>query len=234
MFLKKLAMVAITVVLSLALATSAGVWARQDATLPANDSPIAQRPVQKPTVERESDNLSRSADPDRAELDAPLHQMIDRIELLRLDVELLNGETQARMSGIQNLNGELIEVGLRDKTDANDAQIESIKTRLRDARNEYLSKKKELNQKQAELGELNKREKMQINEHDQRGAELRATRGTSIDKRAATRKKQVLIEPAASDAPGISPILEKRLLGIEEKLDNVLKTLEDLKRQRRQ
>ena len=109
MLLKKLSMIAITVVASLALATSAGVLARQAATLPAGDQPGGQRARKKVGVENESGNTARSTATDLGESTEQEDESIDRIELLRLDVELLNGETQARMTGIQSLNNELIE-----------------------------------------------------------------------------------------------------------------------------
>jgi septal ring factor EnvC (AmiA/AmiB activator) len=151
--------------------------------------------------------------------------------LLGLDVGLLTAETRARMNGIHNLNNELIEVELRDKSDSNKSQIESIKGRLRDARKEYLSKKRERDQKNSELIEL---EGKQREEHNRRAAELATKKRTGIDRRGATGKKPVPIEPATADAPRITPILENRLSAIEGKLDNVLKALEDLKSKIRQ
>ena len=129
MLLKKLSITAITVVVSLALATSAGVLARPAATFPPNGPQGRQLTNQKPTVASESDNLSVSTNPDLAESNDPENQSNDRTELLRLDVELLDGETHARMNAIQNLNGQLIDVELRGKSDANESQIEAIKER---------------------------------------------------------------------------------------------------------
>jgi RNA polymerase sigma factor (sigma-70 family) len=230
MFLKKLSMVAIAVVVSLVLATSAGVWARQAATPPAADASVGQLAQKKVAVESELVSAARSTAPDFGEFQEVEDQLMDRLELLRLDVGLLNAETQARLNGIQHQNSELVQVQLRDKGPANDEQIESIKERLGDARKEYLLKKKELSKKLAELTEL----EMEHNQaNTRRAAEPRAIRDTRSENRGATTKKSIPIQPAASDAPGISPGLERRLSGIEQKLDNVLKALQDLKRQMR-
>jgi hypothetical protein len=231
MLMNKLWTIAITVVTSLALATGAGVLARQAATLPVEDQLGGQPTQKKVGVENESGNTARSTANDLGESTEQENETIYRIELLRLDVELITGETRARMAGIQGLNKELIEVELRGKSDANGSQIESIKGRLRDARNEYLSKNMELNQKHSELIEL---EAKQRQEHNRRAAELAIKKRTGTDRRGATSKKPVATEPAASDAPGITPILENRLSAIEGKLDNVLKALEDLKSKIRQ
>jgi RNA polymerase sigma factor (sigma-70 family) len=231
MLMKKLGTIAITVVASLALAAGAGVSARQAATPPAEDQPGGQRSQKHDGVENELGNTARSTADDLGESTEQENESIDRIELLQLDVELLTGETRARMNGIQNLNNVLIEVELRSKSNANESEIESTEGALREARKKYLSKKKELGQKQAELNEL---EGKRIVENRRRAAELATKKRTGIDRRGATGKKTVPNEPAASDAPGITPILENRLSAIEGKLDNVLRALEDLKSKIRQ
>jgi RNA polymerase sigma factor (sigma-70 family) len=231
MLMKKLGTIAITVVASLALATGAGVLAQQAATTPAEDQQGGQRSQKKDGVENELGNTARSTANDLGESTEQEIESIDRIELLQLDVELLTGETRARMNGIQNLNNVLIEVELRSKSNANESEIESTEGALREARKKYLSKKKELGQKQAELNEL---EGKRIVENRRRAAELGAKKRTGIDNRGATGKKPVPIEPAPSDAPGTSPILENRLSAIEGKLDNVLRALQDLKSKIRQ
>ena len=86
-----------------------------------------------------------------------------------------------------------------------------------------------LRQKQSELTELNRIEIKRNQPNLGRRGELEADQGTGIEKRGARDKKPAPIEPAASDAPGISPGLDKRLSGIEGKLDNVLRALEGLK-----
>jgi hypothetical protein len=213
------------------LATGAGVLAQQAATTPAEDQQGGQRSQKKDGVENALGNTARSTANDLGESTEQEIESIDRIELLQLDVELLTGETRARMNGIQNLNNVLIEVELRSKSDANESEIESTKEALREARKKYLSKKKELGQKQAELNEL---EFKRRNENNRRAAELAAKKSTGIDNRRATGKKPVAIEPAASDAPGVTPILENRLSAIEGKLDNVMRALQDLKSKIRQ
>jgi RNA polymerase sigma factor (sigma-70 family) len=234
MLLKKLSLIAITVVASFALATSAGVLARQSRTLPKGNEPGQLRAQEKVGVENDAGNTARSAGNDLGESSEQENESIDRIELLRLDIELLNGETRVRITGIQTLNNELLNAELRGKSNANESEIESIKGRLRDARKEYLAKKKELGQKQAELLELGQLERKREREHNRRADELAAKKRTGIDNRGATRKKPAPIEHAASDTPSITPILENRLSAIEGKLDSVLKALEDVKSKIRQ
>jgi RNA polymerase sigma-70 factor (ECF subfamily) len=232
MLLKKVSMIAITVVASLALVTSAGVLARQAATLPTGDQPGGQRVEEQARVENQSGNTTRPTSTDLGESKEQEDELIDRIELLRLDVQLLTREVQAREQGIEATNEQMINIRISGRSDANQSQIESLQKILQDLRKEYISKKKELRQKQSELmkGIATKRNQ----EYAGRTAEPGTKEGTGSEKRGAGRKKEVPIQPAASDAPGISPILEKRLSGIEGKLDNVLKALEDLKREMRQ
>jgi RNA polymerase sigma factor (sigma-70 family) len=232
MLLKKVSMIAITVVASLAVATGAGVLARQVATLPTGDQPGKQRVQETVGVGNESGNAARSTAAVLGESEGQVDESFDRIELLRLDVELLVGELHARMQMVQGQNQELIAAEVSDKSDARQSQIKSLKRGLQDLRKEYISKKKELGQKQSELVELETTKRSQ--ENLRRGAEIEAKQGTGIEKRQARKANVVPNQPAASDVLGISPILEKRLSGIEGKLDNVLKALEDLKRGMRQ
>lgn len=97
-------------------------------------------------------------------------------------------------------------------------------------RKEYLSKNKELNRKQAQLAELSEQEGRRDQEKRQRAAEREATQKTR-NNRGSHSAKPVSVEPAGSDTPGLSPSLEKRLSGIEGKLDEVLRALTELKRQ---
>jgi hypothetical protein len=90
-------------------------------------------------------------------------------------------------------------------------------------------RKKELSQRQLELKELNEIQRERYQEEYERAEALKAERRTDIDKRGTKTEKSGPLHPVASDAPAMSPILEKRLSGIEGKLDNVLKALEDLK-----
>jgi exonuclease VII large subunit len=177
-------------------------------------------------------NAARSTAAVLGEPEGQVDESFDRIELLRLDVELLVGELHARMQMVQGQNQELIAAEVSDKSDARQSQIKSLKRGLQDLRKEYISKKKELEQKQSELAELETTKRSQ--EHLRRAAEIEAKQGTGIEKRQARKANVVPNQPAASDVLGISPILEKRLSGIEGKLDNVLKALEDLKRGMRQ
>ena len=224
-------MIAITVVASLAVATGAGVLARQAATLPIGGQPDGLRAENNASVENESSNTARFTATDLEESKKQEDQAIDRIELLRLDVELLTAEVNAFRQKIGAINSEMFQVHFRGKSDANESQIEGLQKSLQDLRKEYISKNRELRQKQSELERLDGIQMERNRENARRAAQLRrANKGTGIEKRGARDKKPAPIEPAASDAPGISPGLDKRLSGIEGKLDNVLRALEGLKR----
>jgi hypothetical protein len=254
MLLKKLSMVAISVIASLALATSAGVWARQAATLPPANEPGGERAQEKAGVAIESGNTAHSTATDLGESKEQEEKLTDRAESLQLDIELLSAEVQSRKQAIENTNGKLVQAqvyGLRQDTNeqltgaAKQSEIESLQKSLQDFRKEYLSTKKELSRRQSELKELqevqwkriqerNQIEQKQNQEKSPRAAEREAKQRTANDKRGARNEQPVAIQPEDTDAPGISPLLEKRLSGIEGKLDNVLKALEDLKRERSQ
>ena len=210
---------------SLAVATGAGVLARQAATLPIGGQPDGLRAENNVSVENESSNTARFTATDLEESKKQEDQSIDRTELLRLDVELLTAEVNAFRQKIGAINSEIFQVHFRGKSDANESQIEGLQKSLQDLRKEYISKNRELRQKQSELERLERNR-----ENARRVAQLRVNKGTGIEKRGARDKKPAPIEPAASDAPGISPGLDKRLSGIEGKLDNVLRALEGLKR----
>jgi hypothetical protein len=166
--------------------------------------------------------------------------LTDRTELLQLDIELLRAEVQSRKHGIENTNNYLVRtqldgtaIGTNEvlEDDAKQSQIESLQKRLQDSRKEYLLKKKELSQRLSELDVLNEIQWKRNQEKSKRDREREAKQRTANDKRGARKEQPVPIQPVASDAPGISPVLEKRLSGIEGKLDNVLKALDDLKRE---
>jgi len=218
MFLNKLGMVAITVVASLALATGAGVLARQAAAPSPRDEPGEQRAEQKAGAKKESGNTARSTATDLGGPSDQEDESFDRIESLRLDIELLSLEVKARKSGIQFTDNQLVQALLSDEN--NNARtgidIDSLKKSLEGFRKDFISKTKELRQKQRQLDQL------------------QANKRTGIDRRGAPREKTVPKQPAPSDAPGISPVLEKRLSGMDRKLDQVLKELEDLKRDKSQ
>ena len=174
MLLKKMSTIAITVVAGLALATGAGVLAQQARSLPNGDEPDGQRAGTKSASENQSGNAALSTADDMGESKEQEDESIDRIELLRLDVELLHGEVQARINAIQNANGVLIQAKLEDKSDANQSQIESLQKSLEHFRKVYLLKKKELTQKQLELEELNEIERKRYQEKYQRAEALKA------------------------------------------------------------
>ena len=123
----------------------------------------------------------------------------DRVELLRLDVELLANEVQARSEGIARTNAELIEVELRDESDANQSQIESLRKKLGRFRKEYLSKKKELSQQQHELNDIQMKK---LQENHRKSAELQAKERTTVEKPEIPSEKTVPIQPVASECPG--------------------------------
>jgi RNA polymerase sigma factor (sigma-70 family) len=231
MLLKKVSMIAITVVASLALATSAGVWARQAATLPAGDQPEGLLTQKEVGVENESGKTARSTDTDLGESKEQEDRSIDRYELLRLDVELLAAELLARKTRIERTNNQLIATQIDGKSEGKQAQIESLQRNLEGFRKDYIAKMKERSQKQSELEEI---QMTQVQENNRRAAELKAKRRARMEERGASTKMPLPNQPAASDAPRISPVLEERLSGIERKLDNVLRAIEDLKRERRQ
>jgi hypothetical protein len=220
--------------------------ARQATTLPPANGPGGQLAQEKAGVAIESGNTARSTATDLGESKEQEDKLTDRTESLQLDVELLLAEVNSRKDVIANTNSKLVQAqvyGLRrDNSEyltgaAKQSEIESLQESLQDARKEYLSKKKELSQRQSELRELQEiqrkrnQERYQI-EEDRKAAKRVAKQRIANDKRGARKEQSVVSQPAASDAPAISPILEQRLSGIEGKLDNVLKALEDLKRER--
>ena len=210
MFMKKLSMVAITVVASLTLATGAGVWARQAAGLPTRDKANGQDVEKNAVVEDESVSTARSTAADLNESRKEEDESTDRVELLRLDVELLANEVQARSEGIARTNAELIEVELRDESDANQSQIESLRKKLGRFRKEYLSKKKELSQQQHELNDIQMKK---LQENHRKSAELQAKERTTVEKPEIPSEKTVPIQPVASEAPGISRIFGAAIVG---------------------
>ena len=122
-------MIAITVVASLAVATGAGVLARQAATLPIGGQPDGLRAENNVSVENESSNTARFTATDLEESKKQEDQAIDRIELLRLDVELLTAEVNAFRQKIGAINSEMFQVHFRGKSDANESQIEGLQNK---------------------------------------------------------------------------------------------------------
>ncbi len=240
MLLKKLSMIAITVVGGLAVVSGVGVWARQAATHAAGEQAGNQGAEKKVGGEEEPGKPDHSTATNLGKPEEQDDDLNDRIESLRLDVQLLQVELQSRMEEIGLLNAKLSQVQLYDQNpqtqeafghDAKQSQIEALQKRLKDSRKEYISKSKELRHKQSELATLQKK----IGEEWQRRADERQTnRATGTSGREATSNKPVPVRAEPSDATGLSPILEKRLSGIEGKLDNVLKAIEDLKREKSQ
>ncbi len=238
MFVKKLSMIAITVVAGLALASGAGVMAHQAATLPAAAQPREQLALDQAQRANASGNDSRSTAADRDEGQDQEDDLMDRIETLRLDIDLLAAETLALKSRIDVTNSDMIQTRMNSTSGTDQPRIESLRKSLEGFRKEYISKSKELTRKRQELlraqqrpqkqSALNAIARRRIHENDGQSAEIEASPGGD---RGTNRGP---IQSAAPDAPSISPILEKRLSRLEGKLDSVLKALEDLKRGLRQ
>ena len=121
-------LIAITVVASLAVATGAGVLARQAATLPIGGQPDGLRAENNVSVENESSNTARFTATDLEESKKQEDQSIDRIELLRLDVELLTAEVNAFRQKIGAINSEMFQVHFRGKV-FNESQIEGLQNK---------------------------------------------------------------------------------------------------------
>jgi hypothetical protein len=134
-------------------------------------------------------------------------------------------EVDAFRVRIQNTNHNLVEALLSDQNSTERVGVDSLKKRLEGFRKDYISKKKELRQKQRQLDELQDEQRQKW-----RLQTFQAKKKTDFVKQEALRTKTVPSQPLATDAPGISPVLEKRLSGIDQKLDQVLEELEDLKR----
>ncbi len=228
MFLNKLSMIAITVVASLALATTARVLARQAATPAAQDRPAEQRVERKVGVENKLSNTAGSTATDLGESNEQEDESPDDAELLRLDLQLLTTEVQSRLQRIEATHSELVRIQLSFKDDSSgQTRAATLQKSLERSRREYISKKKELARKLSELNEVESK----VGEDRRAAAEGIAMRRTGTFKRGTSTTKQIPVQPAGTDSPAIPAILEKRLSGIEGKLDTVLRTLEDLKRE---
>jgi RNA polymerase sigma factor (sigma-70 family) len=237
MLVKKVSMIAVAVVAGLALASSAAVLARQAAAFPREGRPDGQRDEKKLSGDNELSNTSVSSAVVTGESKEQTEEAIDRLELLRLDVELLAGEVDSRKKAInavsQNLilmrvssqeqSGQIVAANVRDE------RVKSMEKELDDVRKEWLVKGRELRKKKSELAELEA--KVQL-ERNQRAAGITIPQKAGTDKRAVDRKNAASKQLAGS--PSIAPALEKRLSEIERKLDDVLKALETLKREPRE
>ena len=157
MLQKNLSMIAITVFATLALATSAGVLARQVASLQARDQPGGQHVEKSVRVENEAGENSRSTATDLGEAKKQEDESIDRLELLRLDVQLIGAEVQSLELWIKNAHSQLIiiepsngDAKQASKDDPEQVRIEALRQSLQLYRKEFISKKRELRQKQSE------------------------------------------------------------------------------------
>ncbi len=237
MFMNKLRMITLTVIASLALATGVGVVAQQAAAPAPRGEPSGDRAKQGAGLVKGADDTTR---PRATPPDDPIQEedgSFDRIESLRLDIEFLTKEVQTIERVIGEYSDNIIygnynkhtvtEGGFgggRPRLDEN--QIDSGKERLKGLRKDYLLKSKELRQKQRQLDALQGREMRQGLDESPFG------KRTGSDKKGVKEGRPVATQPASSDPPGISPDLEKRLSRLEQRLDQVLKALEDSKRER--
>ncbi len=239
MFVKKVSMIAVAVVAGLALASSAAVLARQAAAFPREGRQDGQRDEKEFSGDNELSNTSSSVSSAAltGESKEQTEEAIDRLELLRLDVELLGGEVDSRKKAINAVSQNLILMRVSSQepgggsvaVDVRDARVKEMERELDDVRKEWLVKSRELRKKKSELAEL---EANATRERNKRAAELKYMQKAGTDKRGADRKNAASNQLAGS--PSISPVLEKRLSEIERKLDNVLKALENLKREPRE
>ncbi len=108
-------------------------------------------------------------------------------------------------------------------------QLQALEKSLNEKRNEWIVKARELRKKKSELAEL---EANARRERNKRVVGIRSPQAAGKDKREADKKNAASNQLAGS--PSIAPVLETRLSEIERKLDNVLKALEDLKREPRE
>ena len=238
MLLKKVSTIAITFVASLALASGAAVLARQAAAFPREGQTDEQRDERKFSGDNELSNTSASSGALSRESTDQQDEAIDQLELLRLDVELLGGEVDARKLAISHISQSLIQMRVSGRApdsnqilqgQARQDHLEALEKTLNEKRNEWIVKNRELRKKKSELAEL---EANAQREKSKRVAGIRSPQTAGKDKREADRKNAASHQLASS--PSIAPVLENRLSEIERKLDSVLKALENLKREPRE
>lgn len=221
MFMNKLRMVAVTVMASLALATGVGVVAQQAAGPAPQGEPNGARAEKGDGVVKGADDPARprATPPDDSAQEED--DSFDRIESLRIDVEILTVEVEGLKNLITQVPKNIIDSQYNisgPQTSSKDREEYSslLKVKLTNLRNDYLEKARELRRKQRQLDEL-------------RGI-------THLTVRFADSKpggeRPVATQPTPSVTPGISPDLEKRLSRLEQRLDQVLKALEDSNRER--
>jgi hypothetical protein len=242
MLLKKLSTIGVAVVASLTLATSAAVVARQATSARRGDQTSRQIVRGSVGVEGVPNDASRSTASIQRAPKEDKEDTADRIELLRLDIELLAAEVQALKEMIAATSSQLISTHVPGQRDRE--EIEELRAVLDAARKEYITKQREFSRKRAELSELETSPPLGANSPF--GSE-KAVNNRSAGRKAPAIERVIQIEveagksppinpmgnpskyyrrgPAASPNPEISPILEKRLSGIEQKLDEVLKAL---------
>jgi RNA polymerase sigma factor (sigma-70 family) len=248
MLLNKLRMVAIAVVSSLALATTAGVLARQAASASSSGDPGGPQAVKKVTVDKDAGSADLSSKPTPEVPATPVEDFDDRFEALRFDIQLLTQELQARQQEIDSTHADLVQAQLAEGNTENFtnvtprlqpggevnfrvlSKIDPLKAKLERSRKGYFAKKKELRQKQSELDQL--RDKRNSSEKGKLAQvrQLRVAQQGRVKGGGAPPENAVSGQPPTSRAPAISPVLETRLSEIEKKLDLVLKALADLKR----
>ena len=221
MLLKKLSAIGVAVVARLALATMRGCWRGRQLLAGGEETRRAVRSlagasackVSRATLLASRDRLG-PATPKEAEEDTA-----DRIELLRLDVELLAAEVQALKGMIVNTSANLNATHVPGQRDGE--QTEKLRPVLDTAHKEYIAKQKEFHRKRAELS--------------RDGIETTARRQQSIRLGKGRRSSQCRHEDCCPRSiRGLSESGDfarsrKRLSGIEQKLEEVLKALTALR-----
>ncbi len=190
-----------------------------------------QRGDRKTVAERGANSAAGSAATRLGEATGKEDELLDQADLLSLDLELLEREVEFRKQSIDGVVQGLIKLRVTGRLastnellppDQRKSEIASLEKNLTEYRQEWLAKKKELRQKRDELYEL---QRDQVQERNKRTNALDARRETGAEAKRASGSKPV--SPAG--APGLPPILEKRLSAIEGKLDKVIKVLEEMK-----
>jgi RNA polymerase sigma factor (sigma-70 family) len=230
MLFTKMRVLFATVTAIAVLATGAGVLARQATAPKPQGEQAADREGSKAKDAGDNPGTVRAAPPTIEARDGKDEERLDRIDALRLDIELLTdeisylkkllsqqassayrfgfhpGEFVGRGGGPQNADA--VEKALKQQQETLKQQQEIIL----EAREAYLLKSKELRRKQRELGGL---------------------LGLPRDDTAMPRQSQsgsVASRPSSPDQAKASPALEQRIRGIERKLDEVMEMLKELKR----
>lgn len=206
-----------------ALATGAGVLARQTTAPEPQGEQAAGR--EEPRA-KDSGNKSKTVIEAGAIIDAPAgddEEQADRLDTLQIDIELLTSEinslkntlSQQASLAFQPFGGGMGGGRIRANAER-DEQLEEARKLQREntlkLRETYLEKSKELRRKQRELDKLLGHPQSSV-----RAQPIRPSRSSTGRFSAAAQAKA-------------SPTIEQRVSDIEHKLDEVLKLLNELKR----